>query len=79
MTRLCVHEFIVTDGDDPDLWAADIMYKWEQSEKGQWLSNHCRRQMIWERCLNHNIFGWQYRIVADLEGPALTEYLLRWS
>jgi len=34
---IVVHEFLMGDVEDPDLYAADPLIKWEQSEIGQWV------------------------------------------
>ena len=79
MTRIVVHTFRQADSDDPDLLVAEPLWEWEHSEKGQFVMNNAREEPVWSRHLDPSTYGWVVIIHADLEGPALTEYLLRWS
>jgi hypothetical protein len=69
----------MSDVEDPDLYAAEPLYNWEHSEKGQFVMKNALDTPEWHRTLDPNRYGWQFSIVAQLEGPALTEYLLRWG
>lgn len=79
MNRICVHEFLVTESEDADLWAADFIYKWQQTDKGQWVMENAIDKPEWTQSLKQDVYGWQYRIFAKLDGVTLTEYLLRWG
>jgi hypothetical protein len=34
--ELTVHEFTMGDVEDPDLYAAEPLYKWQESAEGKW-------------------------------------------
>lgn len=72
-----VHEFSMGDVDDPDLYAAQPLCEWEQSEIGQWVIKNACNTPTWHRIVDHTSFGYKYQIRAKLMGPALTEWLLR--
>ena len=74
-----VHEFALGDVEDPDLYAAEPMWKWQQSEEGQWVMTHAVETPFWHRIPDMQQYGYRYRICAKLTGPRLTEYLLRHS
>ena len=38
--KVVVHRFKLSDVDDPDLYAAEPIYKWEKSEPGQFVMKH---------------------------------------
>jgi hypothetical protein len=75
--EVVVHEFTMGDVDDPDLYAAEPLWKWQQSEEGQWVMTHAVETPSWYRIPDTMQYGYKYQIRAKLMGPALTEYLLR--
>jgi len=79
MSKLIVHRFFMSDVEDPDLYAAEPLYQWEHSEQGQFVMTNALETPEWHRSVVPDRYGWQYIITARLEGPALTEYLLRWG
>jgi hypothetical protein len=76
---IVVHEFLVSDAEDPDIHAAEPLYKWEKSEAGQWIMKNAAETPIWNRVVDPGTLSYKYRISAKLMGPALTEWLLRYS
>lgn len=74
-----VHEFKITDAEDPDLYAAEPLIAWEKSEAGQWAMKNSLDTPTWHRDMDPITYGYRYRITAKLAGPALTEWLLRYG
>ena len=77
--KVVVHRFHLSDVDDPDLYAAEPIYKWEKSEQGQFVMKHAIDKPVWHRHLNHSLYGYQYAIVAELEMKKLSEFYLRFG
>ena len=75
--EMVVHEFKMGDVDDPDLYAAQPLYEWQQTEFGQWVMKHAADTPTWHRYADPMSYGYQYRVTAKFMGPALTEMLLR--
>ena len=75
--EVVVHEFTMGDVEDPDLYAAEPMWKWQQSEEGQWVMEHAVETPSWYRISDSLQYGYRFQIRAKLLGPRLTEYLLR--
>jgi hypothetical protein len=75
--EIVVHEFMMGDVDDPDLYAAEPLWKWQQSEEGQWVMENAVETPSWYRIPDTMQYGYKYQIRAKLMGPRLTEYLLR--
>lgn len=73
-----VHKFKVSDVEDPDLYAAEPLYEWEKSEKGEWIMKNAYETPEWHRHLNHLSYSYEYLIRAKFKGPTITEYLLRY-
>ena len=75
--EVVVHEFSMGDVDDPDLYAADPMCRWQESEEGQWIMTHALETPSWHRIPDNLQYGYRYQIRAKLSGARLTEYILR--
>lgn len=75
--ELEVHTFQMGDVDDPDLYAAEPLWQWQQSEFGQWVMKNAADTPTWHRMADPTSFGYRYVITAKFMGPALTEMLLR--
>ena len=74
-----VHSFTMGDVEDPDLYAAEPMIQWEQSEQGQWVMRNAADTPTWHRMADPATYGYKYQIRAKLMGPALTEWLLKFG
>lgn len=75
--EMVIHEFTMGDVEDPDLYAAEPLWKWEQSEFGQWCMKNAADTPSWHRIADPVTYGYRYQIRAKFMGPALTEMLLR--
>ena len=77
--NVVVHKFRVTDGEDPDLFAAEPIWKWQQTEMGQWVMENAMEKPIWSRHLDYNTYGYQYAIQAKLKEADYLVWALRWG
>lgn len=77
--KLVVHRFRVGDAEDPDLYAAEPLLKWQNSEQGKWIMEHAVDQPEFHRHLDHNTYGYQYAVTAELEDKHYTFYTLKWG
>lgn len=75
--EVIVHTFTMGDVEDPDLYAAQPLIEWENSNLGQWVMRNAADTPTWHRMADHVTYGYKYQIRAKLMGPALTEWLLR--
>lgn len=75
--EVVVHTFTMGDVEDPDLYAAEPLYKWQQSEMGQWIMTNAVETPSWYRIPDVMQYGYRYEIRAKLSGAILTEWLLR--
>lgn len=71
------HRFNMGDVEDPDLWAAESLHKFEISDEGKWLSDNVLETMTWHRIPCE--YGWQYQIRAKLSPEKYTYYQLRFK
>ena len=77
--KVVVHRFQLGDVEDPDLYAAEPIYKWEKSEAGQFIMEHAIDTPEWHRQLNHSFYGYEYAIVAMMPAKKLSEFYLRFK
>jgi hypothetical protein len=77
--KVIVHRFRLSDVDDPDIYAAEPIWNWQQSDPGKFVMEHAVDQPEWHRHLDAVTYGYQYIIVAELEKKKLSEFYLRWG
>jgi hypothetical protein len=77
--EVMVHEFTMGDVEDPDLYAAEPLWKWQQSEEGTWIMEHAAETPCWYRIPDTMQYGYRYEIRAKLSGARLTEWLLKYG
>jgi hypothetical protein len=74
-----VHRFRMGDVEDPDLYAAEPLYQWQESEMGQWVMERAVDTPEWHRHADPMTFGYQYAIVAKLKDVDYTWWTLKWG
>ena len=77
--KAVVHRFRMGDVEDPDLYAAQPIHEWEQSDQGKFVTEHAVDTPEWHRHLDQFSYGHEYVIVAELEKKKLSEFYLRWG
>lgn len=63
------------DVEDPELYAAQPLYEWQQTEQGQWVMKNCSDPKYIVRP-DVNTFGHKIIIYGEVEDQLATEYLL---
>lgn len=76
---IVVHTFRMGDVDDPDLYAAVPILKWEKSEVGTWVMERAAEVPSWHRRIDPFNYGYTYEIRATLSGQDLTFFNLKWG
>jgi len=77
--RVVVHRFSVGDVEDPDLYAAQPIWEWQESEPGKFVMEHAVDKPEWRRHLDPSLYGYEYAVIAELEAKKLSEFYLRWG
>jgi hypothetical protein len=77
--NIIVHQFTVSDVDDPDLFAAEPLLEWQNSEYGIWIMNHCVETPVWHRHADPATYGYKYRVSAKLLAKDYTFWCLKWQ
>jgi hypothetical protein len=77
--EIVVHRFTVGDTEDPDLYAAQPLWDWRNSDKGQWVMERAIETPFWSRHIDPYQYNHQYAIQARFDTKTLTEYYLRFG
>lgn len=72
-------KFSVGDVEDPDLYASQPIYEWEQSEAGQWMMKHSDPTPMWQRDYDILTYGTKYVIKGYLTSEQYTYWKLKYE
>jgi hypothetical protein len=59
-------EFYMGDVEDPELYAAQPILDWQQSEQGQWVMEHALEQPYFRVVPSIDTYGWKCSIYGRL-------------
>jgi len=74
-----VHKIHMGDVEDPDLYVAEPIWKWQQTEAGQWVMENAVDVPIWHRQLDVSHYGHIYTIHAKLKDIDHTYFKLKFQ
>jgi len=77
--KVVVYTFSLGDVDDPELYAAQPIWEWQQTEAGKFVMEHAVEVPSFHRHMDHTIYGYRYAITAELEKKKLSEFYLKWG
>jgi len=78
-TDVVVHSFAMGDVEDPDLYAAQPIHEWQESEQGKWVMEHAVETPFWHRHMDPSTYGYKYYIIARLREQDQTYWALKWQ
>ena len=61
-----VHTFRLGDVEDPEIYAAEPIWEWQQTPAGQWVMAHAVKPPYWAHRLDCLSYGYEFNIVARL-------------
>lgn len=79
ISDLVVHSFNMGDVDDPDLYAAQPIMEWQESEAGAWVMEHAIETPFWHRSIDPATYGHRYYIIARMRTKDQTFFKLRFT
>ena len=77
--KVVVHRFRLGDVDDPDIYAAQPIWEWQQTDAGKFVMEHAVEKPYWTRQLDYHSYGHVYRIMARLSEQDQTFWSLKWG
>lgn len=79
MKGLLVHSITMGDVEDPDLFVADPIWRWQQTDAGKFVMEKSIEPPIWQRSIDEYGWGWKYAIIAYLSEEDETFYRLKFQ
>ena len=76
---VCVHEFLLSDVEDPEIYLAEPILAWQSSEAGQWIMTHAAQPPYWIKTMDLTSYTYQIRIMARLSEQNQTFFKLKWG
>ena len=73
-----VHRFTMGDVEDPDLFAAEPLWNWQESEPGKFVMTHAVEVPSWHRSPDMH-YGYHYSIRAKLTEVDYTYWKLKYD
>ena len=64
--KTVLHEFFLGDVDDPQIYAAEPLWQWQQTEAGQWAMQNCVETPSWSISTDRNNWGHRVTISGNL-------------
>ena len=74
-----VHRFRMGDVEDPDLYAAQPLWEWQESEMGKWVMERAVDTPEWHRQMDQLQYHMQYAVVAKMKDVDYTFWVLKWG
>jgi len=65
------------DVDDVEVYAAQPIYEFMQTPKGQWVDQHCS-DLYWQVIANPYSYGHTVIVRGSISDKHATEYYLKW-
>jgi hypothetical protein len=74
-----VYKILMGDVEDPDLYVAEPIWKWQQTEAGQWVMDNAVDVPMWHRTPDEFDYGHVYTITAKLKDIDYTFFKLKFQ
>ena len=78
-TKFVFYSFKLGDVDDVELYAAQPIWEWQQTEAGKYVMEHSSPRPSWHHSIDAHYYGNLYKIVAYFTPKQLTYYKLRFE
>ena len=78
MKQYVFHTFRMGDVEDPEVFVAQPIYEWQQTEKGSWVMAHCPDPQF---RISPDTYAWghEVNVYGPLEESAAVIFLLKWG
>ena len=79
MPKLVVHEFSLADVDDVEIYAAEPLYKWENTEEGKWVLENAVISPTWNTIQDFSTYSVKIRVIAEFSELDATYFILKYK
>lgn len=77
--KLVVHSFTMGDVDDVEIYAANPIYNWQQTDAGKFVMERALEQPEFHKQQDFVNYGYKIAITAWLKEQDVTYFCLRWK
>ena len=77
MKTIVAHSFTLGDVEDPDIYAAEPLWEWQNSEAGKWAMENCAETPSWHRVMIP--YGYSYHVKITLTSKQLVWWKLKYD
>ena len=77
--KVVVHVFNLGDVEDPELYAAQPIWEWQQTEAGKFIMENAVETPSFKQHIDFLNYGYKYAIIAELEKKKLSEFYLKFG
>ena len=78
MQRVTFLSFRMGDVEDPEIYAAQPIWEWQQTEQGQWVLDHCLDPKYVVEPDNVS-WGYRVRLYGEVNDTDATFFQLKWG
>lgn len=79
MQKIVVHTFTMSDVADVEIYAAQPIWEWQQTEIGKWVMAHSQPEPYWTMGFSTTSYRHQVTIVAQLQDQDATYFQLKYG
>lgn len=77
--KIRAHEFTLGDVDDVEIYAAQPIYEWQQTDKGKFVMEKAVETPEWHKMVDVSVYSYKFVITAKLKEQDYTFYALKWG
>lgn len=77
--KVCVHTIRMGDVEDPDLFVAEPIYEWQQTEKGKFVMENSLAKPSFHKMIDNLYYGYTYNIVAYFDEKTTIYWKLKYE
>lgn len=78
MKKIKLKTIQVGDVEDPEIYIAEPIYQWQQTEHGSWAMEH-GHNLEYHRSIDYKAYGNKYVITGEFTDEDYLYYKLRWG
>lgn len=79
MISCTVHTFRLSDVDDVEIYAAQPIYEFQQTDKGKWVMQHAIEEPHLCKSLDYHTYGYTFNIRAKFTDKDYTYFKLKFE
>ena len=74
-----LYQFTMADVEDPELYVAQPLWEWQQTDYGQWCMAHCVQKPVFNIVPDFDTYGYRCVVHGQLKEQDYTFHQLKWS